>query len=263
MKILITGARSGLGYCYAKELAKRGHIVYAGVKTEKEYRALEEKCFQEKIILFPLLLNLGQKETFDAIKELNLDILILQAGVGEGGSLLEIEEERFRYNQEINVFANLQLIKIFITSLMINDKRGKVFITSSLAAFLPLPYLGSYTISKVSLYQLAKTLRIEAKYMKLPLTVSVILPGAYQTGFNDVMIDNKDQGQNLFLKKARKMTTYQRVFFHLLEKKDEKSLSKKIRLAVEQKKPPFFITAPLSQSFSITIIRLLTIIFRQ
>ena len=58
MNVLITGARSNIGYSLAKSLSLRGHIVYAGCKTMKEKEALEEKINHEKIIMFPVVLNL-------------------------------------------------------------------------------------------------------------------------------------------------------------------------------------------------------------
>ena len=58
MNILITGARSNIGYSLGKALALRGHIVYAGCKTFKEKVTLEEKINHEKIIMFPIVFNL-------------------------------------------------------------------------------------------------------------------------------------------------------------------------------------------------------------
>lgn len=246
MKILITGALSGLGYQYAKKLFQRGHIVYAGVENEKQKETLENKIKEEKIILFPTIINLLKEETIQNIKNLDLDIIILQAGIAEGGSIYEIDMKRIEQNYQVNIFGNLKLIKYFLNDIETKRKRGKIFITSSLAAFIPIPYLSSYTATKVSLYMIARTLRLEVKYQKIPVSISLIMPGAYQTGFNEVFIENKMK-DIVKKKKAYQMSKYQRIIFALTESTNYDSIVNKLIKNIEKNDPKFIISAPFSQ----------------
>lgn len=84
MNILITGARSNIGYSLAKSLALKGHIVYAGCKTIQEKETLEDRINSEKIIIFPIVLNLLEKD-FDIIDSLDLDCIVLHASISNGG----------------------------------------------------------------------------------------------------------------------------------------------------------------------------------
>ncbi len=256
MKILITGALSGLGFHYAKTLSQRGHIVYIGVKTEVEAISLEQKCWDQKLILFPVVLNLEETSSLQIFDEIEIDVLILQAGSGEGGSLLEISLERLEKNYQVNVFGNLRFIQAFLRVKQKKKQPGKIFLTSSLAAFLPLPYLGSYTSTKMSLYSLAKTLRLELFYQHVPVSISVILPGAYFTGFNEVMINNKDKDQPLLPIKAYRMTKYQKYFFTLMSSSNYESLTKKVVTEVEANAPSFIIAAPWPQVLFVKCYRL-------
>ena len=49
MKILITGASSGIGFSLAKELSRRKHTVYITTHTEKQRRTVNEKIKMEKL----------------------------------------------------------------------------------------------------------------------------------------------------------------------------------------------------------------------
>lgn len=247
MKVLITGSLSGLGYEYAKALAKRGHIVYAGVENEEQQKSLEQKIKDERIILFPVIINLLQEDTMEKIEKLDVDSMILQAGIGEGGSLLEIDLKRFETNYDINVFGNMKLIQMYLQDRMIKQKKGKILITSSLAGFIPLPYLGGYTSSKLSLFMLAKTLKIELWFQKIPVDISVILPGAYFTGFNEVFIENKYKDALLLSKKAKIMSKYQKIIFSVIESYQYQKLVKRVVKAVENKYHYFIIGAPSTQ----------------
>ena len=246
MNILITGSRSNIGYNLGKSLALRGHIVYAGCKTLKEKKALEEKINHEKIIMFPVVLNLLGND-FNMIDELDIDCLILHASIGNGGSILEISNDRFNEVIDVNIKGNFRLLQKYLRYCYYHKRRGKVFITSSLAVFYPLPYLSTYTSSKLYLYHLASTLRLELLYQGLDVSISLILPGAYYTGFNDLMIDNKSKDEYIVKDKALVMTKYQKIMFSLLEEIDYSDLVKEVVREIEKDKPKFIISRPFSQ----------------
>ncbi len=245
MKILISGARSNIGYALSKLLALRGHIVYAGCKTFKEKEMLEEKIKDEKIIMFPLVLDLLNNNI--DFKALDIDTLILHASTCNGGSILEISCERLEEDIDVNIKGNFRLLQKFLRYCYDNNKKGKIFVTSSLAAFYPLPYLSSYTSSKIYLYNLVKTLKLELLYQGLDIKVSLIMPGAYHTGFNDLMIDNKEKDTYILSEKALGMSKYQRIFFNLLEKDNYYKLVRKIVKEIEKDNPNFIISLPICQ----------------
>lgn len=244
MNILITGARSNIGYNIAKLLAERGHIVYAGCKTKEEVKSLYEKINNEKIIMFPLVLDLV-KDNSNLIDSFNIDCLILQASISNGGSLLEISNDRFNEVIDVNIKGNFRLIQDYLRYCHYHKKHGKIFLTSSLAAFFPLPYLSTYTSSKIYLINLANTLRLELLYQKLDVSISLILPGAYYTGFNDLMIDNKELDNYIIKSKALKMTKYQKIFFSLIEKYDYSDLVKDVVKNIEKDNPSYIISRPI------------------
>lgn len=252
MNILITGARSNIGYILAKALAKRGHIVYAGCKTKEEVKTLEEKINLEKTIMFPIMLDLV-KDNSKLINSLKIDCLILQASIGNGGSVLEISNKRFNEVVDVNIKGNFRLIQTYLRYCNYYKKVGKIFLTSSLAAFLPLPYLSAYTASKNYLVNFANTLRLELLYQNLDVRISLILPGAYHTGFNDLMIENKELDNYLIKEKAIKMSKYQKILFRLIEKFDYSDLVREVVKEIEKDKPKFIISRPLNQKIFIKL----------
>ena len=245
MNILITGARSNVGYSLAKTLSLRGHIVYAGCKTLKEKVTLEEKLNYEKIIMFPIVLNLLDSDV--DIDKLDIDCLILHASIGNGGSILELSNERFNEVIDVNIKGNFRLLQKYLRYCYYHKRRAKVFITSSMAVFIPLPYLSTYTSSKLFLYHMASTLRLELLYQGLDVSISLIMPGAYYTGFNDLMIDNKSKDEYILKDKALTISKYQKIMFSIIENVDYMDLVKEVVKEIEKPNPKFIISRPLSQ----------------
>lgn len=246
MNILITGARSNIGYSLAKSLALKGHIVYAGCKTIQEKETLEDRINSEKIIIFPIVLNLLEKD-FDIIDSLDLDCIVLHASISNGGSVLEISNDRFNEVIDVNIKGNFRLLQKYIRYCYYKNKPGRVFLTSSLAAFFPLPYLSSYTSSKLYLISLANSLKLELLYQGLNISISLIMSGAYYTGFNDLMIDNKSKDKYILKNKGINITKYQKIIFSILEKVDYDDLIKTVIKEIEKPNPKFIISRPISQ----------------
>ncbi len=190
MKVLITGARSGIGYNTGIYLLKKGYEVVFSVHRESEIDPLKEKLTYLHLKNYSII-KLDITNSLDRKKVINLDIdiLLLNASIGIGGSLLDMDICKIKENFDVNVLANLELSRIFLGDLFIKGKIGKIIFISSLVSNFPINYLGSYCISKASVKMMVKVLKKELKLVNKEIDIKMIEPGIYNTGFNDVMFN--------------------------------------------------------------------------
>lgn len=246
MRILITGATSGIGYLLGCSLAKRGHVVYMTTHTVKELYTLKEKLKEDGVEAICFKMDITTDDIL-LVDNINIDCLINHAGIGIGGSLLYMDIDSLRKNYEVNVFASFNLLKRVYRQMEKNNIKGKLIVTSSMAAYLPFPFLGCYTSSKAAITALCRTIKKELEYLKSDISISVIEPGAYRTGFNQVMIDNKNkylEKDNVIYKNRESINKIQRNMFRILEKDDYSLLVSKIIDVVEGKDTKFLIREP-------------------
>ncbi len=250
MKVLITGAASGIGYQVGRTLASHHHTVYLTTHTEEECLRLAEKI-ENVPNLHCFCLDITRKKDRELILPLQLDCIINHAGIGIGGSIVDMKIEDVKKNFEVNVFSTLEMIKLTYHDFLERGVPGKIFVTSSLAGIIPIPLLGSYCATKSCLSTFLITLREELHLVDSDITVSLIEPGAYRTGFNQVMIDNKEkylEKGSIFYQQEEELTKFQKKLFRLAEKKKISSIVKKIVHEVEKEKPKLHIKAPFGQA---------------
>ena len=192
LRILITGAASNIGFDIAKKLSERKHTVYLTTHTKEELLTTKKKIEEEKLNILCFKMDITKKEDRKLIKNLEIDVLMNHAGIGIGGSILEMDIQMLRDNYETNIFSSFELLQEYYNIKKKENKRAKIFVTSSIASMLPIPYLGCYTSSKAAISMLVFTLKQELKYLNSNIKISLIEPGAYYTGFNQIMIDNKN-----------------------------------------------------------------------
>ncbi len=253
-KILITGACSGLIYPVIQRL-KENYFLYVTVHTDSEReRVLRLYINSQNIKCIKLDITKDLKK----IDDLDIDILVCNAGVAESGSLFEIPMEKVKENFEVNVFSNLKLIQK-ISKKMIDKGKGRIVVISSLASKMPIPFLGSYCASKASLSMMSLIMHYESLLLTSKLDIILVEPGLYRTGFNKLAFDKKYDlmdYESFFKGQIELIRKSENIFLSLFERKSLNSISNKIYDAITAYKPHFRYSAPFSHNLFAKIVNL-------
>lgn len=254
MKILITGATSGIGFDTGTSLIKKGHFVYFTVHREKQVKSVVEKLKEldllENASVFQL--DITSDKDRKLIYDLDVDCLLVNGAVGYGGSVLDIPISSLEENFKVNVFSNIKLIQMYCGHLFLEKKKGKVVVMSSLAGVIPIPFLGSYSASKASLTTLTTCLKKELKLITDDIKIKLIEPGIFNTGFNDIMIENKKESI-YFSNLEPKLTETEKQLFHLIGHDSNKPIVNKIIKAIESNSDKLVYSAPFFQNLAARI----------
>ncbi len=244
-KILITGSRSGLGKDVIDKIKDKKYYIYATTHREEQAESLK-KIYKDYNNIECFKLDITNKEDREKISNLDIDILLCNAAISNGGSLTEINIDLVKQNYEVNVFSNLELIQLVLKKMI--KKEGKIIIMSSLAGIIPLSFIGSYASTKASLIKIAEILKKELKMLNKNVKVCLIEPGIYLTGFNKYMFENKYGDPNSYFKNhIKEIKKKENLILKLLGKHNYSSITNKIVRAITCKNPKFIYRAPFIQ----------------
>lgn len=250
-KILITGAGSGLGKAASIALCKRGHYVYATTHRQIQADELNDLALKNGLNLKSFKLDICLKQDRLLCENLDIDVLINNAAIGDSGSTCEAPINNYRNVFETNVFSTLELTQIALKN-MIRNKNGRIIFISSLAGRVSIPFLSPYTSSKFALEAIATSLKSEVKSLSdCKIDVILIEPGAYATGFNQKNIHKQFlwmRERSYFKNNLNKIEKDQYDYFSLVESKSLSSIVNQYIKSVEDKHPKFRYSAPLLQS---------------
>ena len=246
MKILITGARSGIGYLTALTLAEMNHEVYLTCETRNQVKTVKEKVEGYKNITV-MKVDIKNETDRKKVIALSVDVLVCNAAICEGGSIIEMDINKLRENFEVNVFSSFELVKEVLKDMIKKDK-GRIVMISSLISKLPLPFTGSYSATKASVTNIACALKNELWLMGSSVKVSLVEPGLYHTGFNQVLLDSKYDNGKYFKNIRKQLYSVEHFLFRLFEKKESYSIVVQIVRACLDKNVKKVYRAPLLQS---------------
>lgn len=160
---IVTGASSGLGREFVKEIAEKEKIDAVWAIARRENRLLES-AKGVSVPVVPIPLDLTKQESFAALKRMlkekkpDIRILVNAAGFGKMGSCAEISEQDSRNMIDLNCRA---LVDMTMLALPYMTRGARVLEIGSVAAFQPLPALGVYAASKAFVCSYSRALRWE------------------------------------------------------------------------------------------------------
>ena len=184
MKVLITGASSGIGRDMAKEFAKKGYELVLVARNEEKLKELQKELnTKSTIILKDLSIPENCKNLYEEAKD--IDILVNNAGFGEFGDFCESNLEKEINMINTNIIAVHILTKLYLKD-MCKKNSGKILNVASIAGVMPGPLMASYYASKAYVVRLTEAIREELNKKKSKVQVSVLMPGPVKTNFNNV-----------------------------------------------------------------------------
>jgi NAD(P)-dependent dehydrogenase (short-subunit alcohol dehydrogenase family) len=178
--IVVTGASTGIGAATAKELARRGFHVLAGVRRDVDAEALRSVDGIE-----PRILDITADADVAAIAERvardpqgrPLRALINNAGIAVNAPLEVLPIAQWRRQFDVNLFGHIAMTQALLPALL--NSSGTIVNISSIGGKVALPTYGAYAGSKFAMEAVSDALRRETA--GTGINVVVIEPGAVKT----------------------------------------------------------------------------------
>lgn len=199
---LVTGASSGLGEEYARQLApscdslilvaRRGDLLeklgaeLSVSSPETEVHCLTADLTQEKE-------RIGLVKMCEAMA-LRPDLLVNNAGMGDYGDFSGADWSKLDAMLQVNVTALTHLCHGFLPNMIAdseNDGGGAIINVSSLASTLPIPDFAVYAATKAYVSSFSEALRLELREYGIP--VLAVCPGPVHTNFGKVAMRDAER----------------------------------------------------------------------
>jgi hypothetical protein len=184
---LITGASSGIGEEFARQLAAQGENVLLVARTEAKLKTLcEELSRAHKVEAEYVAQDLAQSGAAARLfaeterRGLVIETLINNAGFGAMGDFSRLDLERALQMIDLNIKA-LTALAYYYLAPMRERRRGAIINVASTAAFQGVPYMAVYAATKAFVLSLSEALWEENRAYNV--RVLALCPGVTETNF--------------------------------------------------------------------------------
>ena len=188
--IVVTGASTGMGAATARELARRGFHVLAGVRRDIDADALRGDGIEPHILDITVESDVAIAERVENDPHgLPLRALINNAGIAINAPVEALPIAEWRRQFEVNLFGHIAMIQALMPSLLRSS--GTVVNISSIGGKVALPTYSAYAGSKFAMEALSDSMRREVS--RSGVDVVVVEPGAVKTAMAERGVATADR----------------------------------------------------------------------
>jgi len=180
---VVTGASSGIGRAFARELARRGHRVLAVARRRDRLEALATEAAKQGGTVVALAADLGTAEGLKLVVGRlaglgELDLLVNNAGIATSGDFRSSSLEQELGAIRLNVDVVMTLTRAVLGE-MLRRGSGAIINIASVVAFQPFPHFAVYAASKAFVLSFTEALAEEVKGSGV--RILAVCPGAART----------------------------------------------------------------------------------
>lgn len=188
---IVTGASSGLGTEFARQLASRGsNLVLVARRADRLQKLAEELSREHGVTVTVIARDLGRPDAGRSLRselesrDIRATGLVNNAGFGTSDEFSNEDPDRLQAMVDLNIGALVDLSRAFIDQLTTTGT-GVLINVASLLGFQPTPYMSVYGATKAFVLSFTESLWEETR--RTGLRVLAISPGAMQTEFFDTL----------------------------------------------------------------------------
>jgi uncharacterized protein len=200
---LVTGASSGLGVDFARQLAARGANLILVARREDQLRAVatdiaKAYAVSAQAIALDLAAPDAPQVLYDQLQQqgIHVDVLVNNAGFGIYGDFATVPWEREKAMLDLDIVTLTHLTKLFVQD-MLKRKRGYILLVASIGAYQPSPTYATYSAAKAFVLNMGEAINYELRGSGV--SVTVISPGVTATEFFKVAGQSASLYQRLMM----------------------------------------------------------------
>ena len=193
-RALITGASSGIGAEFAKQLHAKGYQVTLVARRVQHLQDLTDSLNNQRpesaeVLSADLIVPWGSAggggyhAILEYISSNRIDVLVNNAGFGSFGHFESLPIDREIEMIKLNVEATVRLAHAVIPQMKAR-RQGAIISVSSIAGFQPLPYMATYSATKA--FNLTHSLSLRYELQPFGIQVLSVCPGPTATEFQGV-----------------------------------------------------------------------------